>query len=199
MVEAASITQHPVGQILVDQGLLSPPELAEAIFEQELTGRRLGAILVEQGSISTADLAGALAEQYGIELMPGATPPPATPGRRGHLRLVQPGELPENVFELPVPHEPEPGLALASVHTIRAGRLAHLEALLGRVIASAARAERHLLFAPGPAGYTLAERDGSPPAVGDTLELEGKQLRVAKLGRSPLPGDRRPCAFLERT
>jgi hypothetical protein len=198
-VEAASITVHSLGQILVDQGLLSRPEVEDAIFEQELTGRRLGAILVEQGSISAADLAGALAEQYGIELMPGGAPARTTPGRRRHLRLVQPDELPENVVELPVRHDPDEELALAPVHVIREGRLAHLEALLGRAIASAARAERHLLFAPGPAGYTLVPRDGSPPAVGDTLELEGKPFTVAKLGRSPFPGDRRPCAFLERT
>jgi hypothetical protein len=194
-VEAASIPVHPLGQILVDQGLVSAPVLEDAIFEQQLTGRRLGAILVEQGALSAADLAAALADQFGIELTSG--PPVHTPRRRGHLRLVQPNELPENVIELPLRRE-EPFEA-AEVHAIRKSRLAYLEAILGRAIASAAREQHHVLFVPGSEGYGLVERDGPPPALGQAFDLDGTPVTVAKLGRSPFPGDRRPCAYLERT
>lgn len=53
-------------------------------------------------------------------------------------------------------------------------------------------------FAGLPTGYRLAERDGAPPARGALVELDGERFRVLKVGASPLPGDARRCAFLER-
>lgn len=53
-------------------------------------------------------------------------------------------------------------------------------------------------FAGLPGGYRLVDRDGQPPARGDVLELDGASFRVLRLGPSPLPGDERRCAFLER-
>jgi hypothetical protein len=58
--------------------------------------------------------------------------------------------------------------------------------------------EEHLLFVWTPAGYRLEEREGEPPAVGAEVELNGEQRqRVTKIGPSPLPGDDRPCAYLQ--
>jgi len=42
------------------------------------------------------------------------------------------------------------------------------------------------------------EIDRSTLAAGDALELEGQEYVVARLGPSPLPGDRRRCVYLER-
>jgi hypothetical protein len=50
----------------------------------------------------------------------------------------------------------------------------------------------YVLFVWSPSGYTLREQDGEPPRVGDEVE-DG--LVITKLGRSPIPGDTRPCAF----
>jgi hypothetical protein len=50
---------------------------------------------------------------------------------------------------------------------------------------------------PSPDGYRLVVLDGLLPEPGSTLEVEGTERVVAHLGRSPLPGDRRRCAFLE--
>ena len=55
---------------------------------------------------------------------------------------------------------------------------------------------KHLLFVWKPSGYELVERDGDPPGVGETIDVEGRAQRVTKAGPSPLPGDRRPCAYL---
>jgi hypothetical protein len=55
----------------------------------------------------------------------------------------------------------------------------------------------HLLFLWSPQGYALRERDGDPPDVGSTVEDGERVLRVSKVGPSPLPGDRRPCAFTQ--
>ena len=50
---------------------------------------------------------------------------------------------------------------------------------------------------PSSEGYRLVDVTGLLPGRGGTLEVEGATRVVARLGRSPLPGDRRRCAFLE--
>ena len=57
--------------------------------------------------------------------------------------------------------------------------------------------EKHLLFVWTPGGYQLVEREGEPPALGSEVELDGRTERVSKLATSPLPGDDRPCAYLQ--
>ena len=53
----------------------------------------------------------------------------------------------------------------------------------------------HLVFAWSPNGYTLHERPGDAPPLGTELEENGYELVVTKVGASPLPGDRRACAY----
>lgn len=55
----------------------------------------------------------------------------------------------------------------------------------------------YVVFAWSAAGYELAEREGEPPPVGTEVEEGGRTLVVSKLGPSPLPGDRRTCAYLQ--
>ncbi len=47
-------------------------------------------------------------------------------------------------------------------------------------------------------GYRLVEQDGTAPAPGDIVELDGGLHRCVRLAASPYPGDRRRCAVLER-
>lgn len=55
----------------------------------------------------------------------------------------------------------------------------------------------YLLFVWRTSGYVLEEREGEIPSVGSAIELtEGRQT-VSKIGPSPLPGDSRPCLYLE--
>jgi hypothetical protein len=56
--------------------------------------------------------------------------------------------------------------------------------------------QQYLLFVWKPSGYELVEQVGNPPAVGARVEVDGSQLEVMKLAPSPLPGDRRVCAYL---
>ena len=62
----------------------------------------------------------------------------------------------------------------------------------------ASEGEGFVAFAPTAAGYRLVELPGSPPELGSTLELDmcDGPLVVTRHGRSPLPFDRRPCAYL---
>jgi hypothetical protein len=59
-------------------------------------------------------------------------------------------------------------------------------------------ADGHLVFVWKTSGYELREQDGEVPAVGSEVETDGKTLIVAKVGASPLPHDKRPCAYLVR-
>jgi hypothetical protein len=55
----------------------------------------------------------------------------------------------------------------------------------------------YLLFVWSPQGYDLIERHGEPPTAGALLEETEKRYRVTKVAPSPLPGDKRPCAYLQ--
>lgn len=59
-----------LGELLVEQELIDPAELEDALAEQRATGRRLGEVLVSRGALGGAQLTRALAQQYGIELAP---------------------------------------------------------------------------------------------------------------------------------
>ena len=54
----------------------------------------------------------------------------------------------------------------------------------------------HLVFVWKTSGYELREEAGDAPAVGAEVELDGATLHVTKVAPSPLPGDKRACAYL---
>jgi hypothetical protein len=54
----------------------------------------------------------------------------------------------------------------------------------------------YLVFVWSPSGYRLEERQGDPPSPGSEIKDADKRFRVTKVASSPLPGDRRPCAYL---
>jgi hypothetical protein len=56
--------------------------------------------------------------------------------------------------------------------------------------------QQYLLFVWKPSGYELIQQDGEPPAIGARVEVDGNLLEVTKLAPSPLPRDRRVCAYL---
>ena len=57
----------------------------------------------------------------------------------------------------------------------------------------------HLIFVWKTSGYELQERDGDVPPVGAEVQENGETMKVTKIAPSPLPGDRRQCAYLVRT
>jgi chromosome segregation ATPase len=58
----------------------------------------------------------------------------------------------------------------------------------------------YLAFVPNGSGYSLQEVTGQLPAVGEPLTVAGADGEhvVSRIGRSPLPLDRRRCVYLER-
>jgi hypothetical protein len=57
--------------------------------------------------------------------------------------------------------------------------------------------QTYLAFVWTPNGYELHEERGELPAVGSTVESDGKRWTVLKIAPSPLPGDSRICAYLQ--
>ncbi len=77
-------------------------------------------------------------------------------------------------------------------------RVAEAEAELSPAEEEPDAAERgYVLFVWNPSGYALLSRAGQPPPVGSEVGISGGSRVVTKLGPSPLPGDPRPCAFLD--
>ena len=67
-----------------------------------------------------------------------------------------------------------------------------------RPVAAELKDEVWVAFVPSPHGYRLLERRGGRPDPGQMLELDDGSYRVLRLAPSPLPGDKRRCAFVER-
>jgi hypothetical protein len=65
---AVPATWRPLGRLLVEKGLITQTQLAEALLAQEAGDGRLGEILVQRGAITASQLAHALGEQHGVEV-----------------------------------------------------------------------------------------------------------------------------------
>jgi DNA repair exonuclease SbcCD ATPase subunit len=55
----------------------------------------------------------------------------------------------------------------------------------------------HVLYAPFAERYRLVASDEPCPKPGEVCDLDGRSFVVTRVGRSPFPADRRPCAFLQ--
>jgi hypothetical protein len=167
---AESHSWRRLGAVLVEAGLLSDGDLADALDEQERSGELLGNILVARGLVSGAAVANALAEQYG-----------------GVLRSEH--GIGTGLRESPTQDDSEPEAPPVSPTE------PSTQALDAETDDGA-----HLVFVPTPNEYLLLQRLGPVPSSGDRLEVpeaQGRQLVVSKVASSPLPGDERRCAYLQ--
>jgi hypothetical protein len=86
-----------LGELLVDENLLTPAELELALEEQRRTGRLLGQIVVDRGFVSAFSLARVLSAQHGVHLHTVEEPKPQeieTPAERAaHLPWRPLGKL----------------------------------------------------------------------------------------------------------
>jgi len=80
-----------LGELLVDEQLLTEDELEQALLEQSRSGRLLGQIIVSNGYLSAFSLARVLSEQHGVELRHANEQEQHTP--TVELSLADPPEL----------------------------------------------------------------------------------------------------------
>jgi hypothetical protein len=193
---------RPLGMLLVQKGLINEEQLEEALALQVQSGRRLGEVLVGRGFASRLAIQDALADQLGL-----LEEPPRGFGTGLRAKLVdregRPGhtgedgpqvELPANVVQLPMARPRQEPAALAR----EVDRL-HLAVRAAAAGSEAGSAAEHVVLVRDAGGYELVDAAGPPPRVGARVAV-GERLEtfvVLKVGRSPLPGDRRPCAFVE--
>ena len=207
-VEAAEQAWRPIGELLVEQGLLTKEELEHALALQKESGRMLGAILVERGYLSGPALAIALARQYGVELTTergfgtglwAEIDRRHRAGReRGDDNVVQLETKPSALEAVPDPEPAHEQLETENRRLQEEIERLRAERTKPRAVEALQPPSSHVLFVPTPAGYLLLEREGAPPSAGDEVELpeSGGLFVVTRIGRAPLPGKRRPCAFL---
>jgi hypothetical protein len=99
-MDQANFPWRPLGELLVEKGVVKAADVEVALAEQRSTGRLLGEILVAFGYVTSWTLAQALAEQHGVELErkegveEAAAPEPAEPAEltplTGEAREWQP-------------------------------------------------------------------------------------------------------------
>lgn len=90
--------------------------------------------------------------------------------------------------------------ALRRIEQATAAKAAEVERLEAALNGHASPSEpeaAYIVFAWSPTGYALHDGLGEAPTVGARFRVNGHEYEVAKLARSPLPGDERRCAYLE--
>jgi hypothetical protein len=143
----------PLGQLVLQRGLLDEAQLEVALAEHLSSGKQLGEVIVDYGWMTREELAELLGQQE------------------------------------------ESASGMDQLRTQVAAAKAALEPAAEEAAGNAGLG--HLLFVWSPAGYELLSRAGAPPRVGDEVGVSGGPRVVTKVGPSPLPGDRRLCAFLD--
>ncbi len=63
----AAVRERQLGDILIEQGVITPLELDEALQRQRLTGEMMGRVLVSMGLCEEQDIVEALGVQAGME------------------------------------------------------------------------------------------------------------------------------------
>lgn len=110
-MSAASVLWLPLGELLVERGLLSTVQLELALGEQRRTGLRLGEVLVSMGYVSEAALARMLLEQVGLSAPP--EPPVEEVVEQPEVNAAP--DVPQPVSEPQFFVEPEPVVLEARV------------------------------------------------------------------------------------
>jgi hypothetical protein len=197
-MDAADPGWRRLGALLVEAGLVSEHDLVEALAEQGRSGQRLGEVLVARGLVSAAAVANALAEQRGSFLRTEYGFGTGLRALMDRSNVQDSGATPPEVPPLSPTQPPEravgdtPAVAVDSTASQRREDSPQAQGQPRPDLG-------HLLFVPTPQGYLLLQRSGSAPELGDVLELPdiaGARLVVAKLALSPLPQDKRVCAYL---
>jgi hypothetical protein len=169
-MDQANFPWRPLGELLVEKGVVKAPDVEVALAEQRSTGRLLGEILVNFGYVTSWTLAQVLAEQHGVELE-----------RKGSIEEApapEPAELPPRMDE---PREWQPlgkilvanGLSQGELDKALAAQAEHPDRRLGEIlVARGALTGTDLALA-------LADQHGLDLGPKATLEAEVETIATA--------------------
>ena len=155
---------RPLGEILIERGLISPVELDDALRIQKNEGGRLGEILFACGRVSAVDLRDALAEQHGLDLRVERSSSRARMTSAETLRgsvplgglLVQRGQITETQLDAALAEQGRSGERL--------GQILIASGAVSAFVLAAALAEQHGLVA---ASQELWEAAQNKPSGGE--------------------------------
>lgn len=218
-MDAAHDFRQPLGQLLVEEGLITAEQLDSALRAQYGTDKQLGAVVVELGFVAPGVVEAALAEQEALTASQSADEEAGAPDALAPWRVALEQRDTMLVRYRAELTQREAQLAERDAQlTERDERIdvmeRHLEAATARADALQARVNEleaapapvepepvpaetaHVLFVPASDGYRLVSREGPAPAPGERLEHEGRAYVVERYGPSPVPGSRLRCAIL---
>ncbi len=147
-----------LGNVLVEAGLITPEQLAQALELQEAAGVRLGQVLVARGLVNDIDVAKTVAAQMGLSFIPDAElrPDPAV------ARLI-PESLARRFLVLPL-EERGDRLVLGMVDPFNVFAADEVRKIVGREITPVVVTERGLNKAVQQVYYLEGLPDAPPPA-----------------------------------
>ena len=176
------------------KGVLTDAQLEIALAEQRQSGAPLGEILVRLGFSKGPTIANALADQHGgplrteYGLSMGPSPNAPVPIREQADSREQDTAIMRLRAAL---DEKTEELARTYAELVQARQ--ELEA---QRLTAGAPDDKHLLFVPGPEGYTMVERPGPAPEAGAVVQHGAAAFTVRKVGVSTLLGVQMRCALL---
>lgn len=201
-MDAAHEFRRPLGQLLVDEGILTSEQLDTALRAQYGTEKQLGQVLVELGYVAAEVVESALLGQHAQEAGVAAEPAQSAEEIVAPWRLAldeRDALLRSFVQDV---QERDARIAELSEELAAAGeRIAGLEAeraelQAAEVVPDPEPETAHLLFLPAADGYRLVPAAGPAPGPGEPIDHEGRPYAVERLGPSPLPGSALRCAYL---
>src|SRR5207249_7808702 len=77
-VQRSTNGRRPLGDLLVEAGLIAPAKLNEALLQQETSGKRIGSLLVELGELDERKLTEVLGKQLKVPVIDLRTTEPDT-------------------------------------------------------------------------------------------------------------------------
>jgi twitching motility protein PilT len=155
--------QKQLGDVLIEQGLVTNEQLTHAMQEEQRTGQSSWKILLQQGVLSERDLVGARAAQIGLEFVDVRQTQPQTEA----LALV-PEEIARRQLALPVAAY-EGVLVVAMAEPTNHLAIQQLGETAGREIAPAAAYRADLIEAIGR-GYSNGAAAAAPPPAAPVAE-----------------------------
>ncbi len=179
----ATMTKRTLGEILVEQGVVSPLELDEALQRQRLTGDFLGRVLVKMELCAEQDVLEGLGVQQGMERVELQK----LKIKDEVLRRVPP-DVARFYNIVPVREAPDGVLIVAVADPLNIGLLDTLEQIIGCKVRGAVSNQQDVTQSIN-ANYTY-ESDDLHQTLQDLVARVGdKELSLDELGQQSIIGD----------
>ena len=179
----ATMTKRTLGDILVEQGVISPLELDEALQRQRLTGDFLGRVLVKMELCVEQDVLEALGVQQGMERVEL----PKLKIKEEILRKVSP-DVARFYNIVPIREAPDGALIVAVADPLNIGLLDTLEQIIGCPVRGAVSNQQDVTQSIN-SNYSYESNDLNVTLQDLVARVGEKELSFDELGQMAIVGD----------